>query len=91
MRFEIKNPGGSILTLVRQAGYHALRDSFVRPLGRSGYPRFHLYIEQKGNDLVFNLHLDQKKPVYKGTAAHSGEYDSAVVRQEAERIKQTIL
>jgi hypothetical protein len=90
MKFEIENPGGSILTLVRKAGYHALRDSFVRPLGTSGYPRFHLYIEQKGNYLVFSLHLDQKKPIYKGTTAHSGEYDSDIVRKESERIKQTL-
>jgi len=90
MRFEVKNPGGSILTLLRKAGYHSLRDSFVRPFGRSGYPRFHLYISQEKEVLVFNLHLDQKKPVYKGTSAHSGEYDSPIVLKEAERIKKTI-
>ena len=91
MKIIINNPGGNILTLMRKAGYFALRDSYVRALDKSGYPRFHIYIEQKGNELIFNLHLDQKKPVYHGATAHSGEYDSPLVEQEAERIKQAIL
>lgn len=91
MKFVIEKQGENILTLMRRAGYFALRDSFVRPLEKSGYPRFHIYIEQKGNELIFNLHLDQKKPVYQGTTAHSGEYDSPLVEREAQRIKQTIL
>lgn len=90
MKFSIKNPGGSILTLVRKAGYFAKNDSYVRPMGESGYPRFHLYIKEENDSLVFDLHLDQKKPIYKGTSAHSGEYNSPVVEQEAERIKQTL-
>ena len=90
MRFEIENPGGSLLTLLRRAGYFAHHDSFIRPLERSGYPRFHIYAEQKKDVLIFNLHLDQKCPVYKGTPAHSGEYDSPIVKQEAERIKQAL-
>lgn len=36
------------------------------------------------------LHLDQKKPSYEGSAAHSGEYDSEVVAREMERIKKTL-
>ena len=62
----------------------------VRPLDRSGYPRFHLYIKIEGNNFVFNLHLDQKKPIYKGITAHSGEYDSEIVAKEAERIKKIL-
>ena len=86
MKIVIKNPGGNILTLMRKAGYFALRDSFIRPMERSGYPRFHLYIEQKGSELVLNLHLDQKKPIYKGVTAHSGEYDTELIEQEKQRI-----
>ena len=33
-----------------------------------------------------NLHLDQKRPVYRGTSAHGGEYEGEVVEQEAARI-----
>ncbi len=64
---------------------------FVKVLGRDGYPRFHLYIKKENDNLIFNLHLDQKRPTYKGTAAHSGEYDDeGFVGKEAERIKQTL-
>jgi len=67
--------------------------SFVNPVGtagRYGYPRFHIYLTVKDSGLIFDLHLDQKKPSYKGTAAHSGEYDGEVVAREAERIKQIL-
>jgi len=43
------------------------------------------------NTLIFNLHLDQKKPLYKGSSAHSGEYDSDLVENEAERIKRLLI
>ncbi|MEK7077390.1 MAG: hypothetical protein AAB967_04145, partial [Patescibacteria group bacterium] len=63
----------------------------VRPLQGNNYPRFHLYIKEgtfEGKEvLIFNLHLDQKKPSYEGAAAHSGDYDGEVVQEEAERIK----
>ena len=45
---------------------------------------------QEINSLIFNLHLDQKKPIYKGTVAHSGEYKGKTVEGEAERIKQLL-
>jgi len=77
---------------------------FVRP--PRGYPRFHIYLKTEGEEsklssspfadarenenLIFNLHLDQKRPIYKGTTAHSGEYDSETVKKEADRIKKNI-
>lgn len=64
--------------------------SIVRPLGGKDYPRFHLYITQKGADMNFSLHLDQKKPSYEGSTAHSGDYDGEAVEGEAERIKQLL-
>ena len=60
MKFTIKNPGGSIITLLRKAGYSSFKDSFIKSLGRAGFPRFHVYITQEKDDLIFNLHLDQK-------------------------------
>ncbi|MDP2910051.1 MAG: hypothetical protein Q8N69_03220 [bacterium] len=97
MTFNIQNSGGNIVNLLRKAGYLFMHQDdktsqfvFARPLERSGYPRFHLYIGQKDNILIFNLHLDQKRPIYKGATAHSGEYDSPLVEQEAERIKQIL-
>jgi len=80
---------------MREIGYHFLdKDrktgelNFRRPL--KGYPRFHIYLKIDGKNLIFNLHLDQKKPIYKGTPAHSGEYDGDLVKKEAEIIKEKL-
>ena len=96
MRFEIEGPfRENIYSLMRRVGYHVKGGDkeqseliFVRP--PKGYPRFHLFIENQDNNLIFNLHLDQKKPIYKGMRAHAGEHDSKTVKEEAERIKQKI-
>lgn len=82
---------GNVYNLMRQLGYHPHESSFVRRLGASDYPRFHVYIkigDVKRETLGINLHLDQKKPIYKGATAHSGEYKGELVEMEAERIKQ---
>ncbi len=87
----------NVYNLLRRAGYHFKEKNeskselvFVRPLERNGYPRFHLYLKIKRGGSVFNLHLDQKKPVYKGAAAHAAEYKSKVVEAEVERIKKNL-
>ena len=97
MKFIIKNHSGeNIINLMRQIGYYFLGRgpdlSFVRPLEKSGYPRFHIYlnIDEKTDEIIFNLHLDQKRPIYRGAPAHAGEYEGAVVEKEAERIKQLL-
>lgn len=104
MKFALNGPlKENISNLMRKAGYHFQGEdeekkelSFVRP--PRGYPRFHLYVKIDGSagspqdkdHLIFNLHLDQKKPIYKGAAAHAGEYDGEIVEKEAERIKQAL-
>jgi len=90
MKITIKNPTDSALNLMRRAGYFPLKESFIRPLERNGYPRFHIYLKVKNNEITINLHLDQKRPVYKGEKAHAGEYEGKVVENEAERIKQLL-
>jgi hypothetical protein len=82
---------------IRRSGYGIVFDkrnrsikSFVKRLHRDLYPRFHLYLQDQGNEWVFNLHLDQRAPVYEGQTAHAGEYDGEVVEREAERIKQLL-
>ena len=106
MEFVIKNINKSINNLMRAIGYHPTylqldilrrsqnegsKISIMRQVGRNDYPRFHLYIKQNGQDFIFNLHLDQKKPSYKGSTGHSGEYDGKVVEDEAERIKNILI
>lgn len=59
---------------------------FSRSLLGRRYPRFHLYCRENS----CNLHLDQKQPSYKGTTAHSGEYDGVLVEDEVERIRNVM-
>jgi len=87
----------NITNLMRRCGYVKQQNrktgevSYVRRIGRSPYPHFHIYISQpKKDELILNLHLDQKKPSYGGVKAHSGEYDGAVVEREGERIKNIL-
>ena len=82
---------------MRNIGYHFQREdsesdateySFVRP--RIGFPRFHIYAKMDGSNLVCNLHLDQKKPLYRGSTAHSGDNDGPAVEAEANRIRPAL-
>ena len=94
MKFELKGKfRENIYSLMRKLSYHIQNEdesglTFVRP--PKGYPRFHLFLKVKNDAIIFNLHLDQKKPVYKGAPAHAGEYEGEVVKKETERIKQKI-
>ena len=91
MKFKLKGPfKENYYNLMRKIGYHFQGKkgnelAFVRPV--RDYPRFHIYLKKEGEDLIFNLHLDQKKPIYKSAIAHSGEYEGEIVEQEVERIK----
>jgi hypothetical protein len=83
--------------LLRRCGYGKLAKrtgevSYVRVLGRSGFPRFHAYVEGDGiASLRVNVHLDQKQPTYGDHTAHSGDYEGPVVEQEAARIQTMLL
>lgn len=93
MKFVIKESlKNNIYNLMRGLGYtfegkdEAKNElAFTRPA--RGYPRFHVFIINKEGGIIVNLHLDQKKPSYKGSPAHSGEYDTEIVEKEVERIK----
>ncbi len=82
------------LHFLRRAGYGIITDrrrgvkSYVKRIHGDLYPRFHAYVEERGNNWQINLHLDQRATVYEGVTAHAGEYDGEVVEREAERIKQ---
>ncbi len=64
--------------------------SFAKRIHRDFYPRFHVYIMPESGRTVFDLHLDQKRPIYEGVTAHSGEYDGEVVEREAARVRGVI-
>src|SRR3989344_7811500 len=96
MKFALKLKG-NLYNFMRERGYHPDRWNekpgqlvFIRRLGSDDYPRFHIYarINNVSRETIVNLHLDQKKPIYKGVKAHSGEYEGELVKKEAERIKK---
>lgn len=84
-------------TYLQRAGYHEFLDpntgkiSYIRRYSRDFYPRFHVYLEERQENVILSLHLDQKKPSYGGGShAHSGEYDGRVVEEELGRIKRFV-
>lgn len=92
MKFILPKPEKNILNLVRDLGYvlkFNQKGEFncVKTITGMSYPRFHLFIEERNDNLIFKLHLDQKKPSYTGSSAHSGEYEGEIIKREAERIK----
>lgn len=98
MDFQIKNIQENIVGVARVVGYIIIDSkenreyNLVRKLNFNNYPRFHIYLKVSGDRFIFNLHLDQKKPIYKGVGvhAHNGEYFGPVVEQEADRIKEIL-
>ncbi|UMX47447.1 MAG: hypothetical protein L7H18_03270 [Candidatus Nealsonbacteria bacterium DGGOD1a] len=94
MKIIVNGPfKNNINNIMRDLGYHfqgedptAKELGFTRP--RIGYPRLHLFIKPDKESVALSLHLDQKKPVYQGSVAHSGEYDGPVVEREMARIEK---
>lgn len=93
---EIKLPADFSQNLKRfmgRAGYsvhfdpHSGNSSYVKRLARDYYPRFHVYLKQRGDQEFLNLHLDQKKASYPGASAHNAEYDGTLVLAEANRLE----
>ena len=99
MRLIFKNLKDSPRNLLQRAGYHFERvaptgeESYARRASSAGeFPKFHIYIQKRGEETILNLHLDQKKASYGGQHMHSGEYeDSEVVAREAENLKQAFM
>lgn len=93
MIIEIKNIQENPINMLRRWGYtfqHKIADeiSFIRVLGSSGYPRFHIYTKLKEADLILNIHLDQKKETYGESNRHQGEYaDDGALKEEVRRLK----
>lgn len=96
MEIYLNNPSVNLSFLMRRLGYHPDKRqkpgflSFSRRLTAQEYPKFHVYAS--ASDKKISLHLDMKKPSYKGSRAHSGEYhDNDWILQEAQRIKDFLL
>ncbi len=82
---------------MRKAGYVFIidkkmgKESFSRKLGAHHYPRLHMYLKHVEDDVIFDLHLDQKQASYKGSSMHNAEYDGQVVENEVKRLKQLMM
>lgn len=97
MKFKIEAIKENPTSLLRRAGYIFQRNegneaSFIRPLARQGYPRFHMYVKVVDDtNLEINIHLDQKKNTYGDDTRHHGEYgDSPALEEEVKRIVSTL-
>ncbi|MFH1671601.1 MAG: hypothetical protein ABH889_02410 [Candidatus Portnoybacteria bacterium] len=96
MKLTVQKPlKDNIYSLMRRLGYHfqgkdeeRAEMAFSRPA--RGYPRFHIYLKDESETININLHLDQKKPIYKGAPAHSADYEGENVKEEMERIKNEL-
>ncbi len=99
LRVNRKQLGLSPEIFLRRAGYALLTDrrsgqiSFARRLRRDFYPRFHVYFTftDDQEEVVFNLHLDQKRPGYQGYSRHNAEYDGEVVEREMDRLRKLLV
>ena len=94
MRFKIKNKNLDFEKLIKRCGYREIFNkktggkSYVHRAGIYSFPRFHLYIEKETPDeIILNLHLDQKRISYPGCPAHSADYEGKAIEKEIERIK----
>ncbi|MFB6212493.1 MAG: hypothetical protein ABEI53_01590 [Candidatus Magasanikbacteria bacterium] len=96
MKESFQKRSNNLVNFMRELGYEPDRDNssddfgFHRSIRRDKFPRFHLYVEEKGDSWIFKLHLDQKRASYGNQNAHSGEYDSPLVRKEMKRIKSIV-
>ena len=97
MKFAIKKGTRNVVDLVRSFGYahhgtNGTEYNFVRRLSGMDYPRLHVYVKEdtaKG-EIILNMHIDQKKPSYHGSAAKGREYEGALLDKERERIEKLV-
>jgi len=87
MDFTIQKPDMDTGKLAQMINYEPQfkDDSYIKPLGQDDYSKFHLFIEEKQNELKLKLHLDKNSG-----DEHDCEYESERVEREVTRIKDVI-
>lgn len=96
MKFQFPDPqkNKNLPAKLREAGYRLERTLennetvFIKSFESVDFPRWHLYVLKNPEGWELNLHLDQKRPIYRGTSAHGGEYDGTLVEKEIARLQQ---
>ena len=92
MKFTVKGPfeeNADIIMLRSGYARHPHGESYMKRIGGSWYPRFHVYITDRGSEVEVSLHIDQKEHTYSGSSRHQGEYDSPIVLHEGDRIRNS--
>ncbi len=96
MEITVENPRQNEKYIMRKCGYMPWRDprsgetSYIRRLGTGYYPRFHIKAKRMGSQIIFDLHLDSRRPMHKiGIRTYEDE-ESRIVSSEADRIKAYI-
>ncbi len=96
MRFTLNSTGENVVTIMRRLGYIFQRQesdemSFVRPLARAGFPRFHCYVKTESGKYIFSIHLDQKRETYGKNTRHHGEYEhEGALKEELGRVEENV-
>jgi len=97
MEIIVENPRYNETYFMRDCSYKPWRDprsgntSFIRRLGRSYYPRFHIKARRGDNhSLIFDLHLDARRPMHRKGVRCYEDSESDVVQAEAARIRSLL-
>ncbi len=97
MKMNIKGKlPGQPRDILRRIGYAEIVDrkhntiSYARRLSSERYPRFHVYVDETDEGMTIKIHIDQKQASYKGTTAHSGEYEGPKLVEELKRMQAEI-
>lgn len=97
MKFIIPDPDKkrNLVNLLRGIGYHfdgskGSELTFYHSVSSGLFPRFHIYIKEATDGWEANIHLDQRKPSYEGSHAHSGEYEGEIIEKEVANLKKLL-
>ena len=85
----------NLVNLLRGVGYHfdgskGSELAFYHSVSSGFFPRFHIYLKESEGGWAANIHLDQRKPSYEGSHAHSGEYEGEIIEKEVFRLKKAL-
>ena len=82
--------------IMRRCGYLSWKDprsgesGYIRKLGAGYYPRFHIKVKRLNSSIIFDLHLDSRRPMHKKGIRTYEDEESVVVSREADRIKANL-
>lgn len=99
MKFQINKSqlNSNYAVFLKRLGYVFIRDrrsqteSFARRIRSDFYPRFHVYITENSDFVIFDIHIDHKKDASLSHSRHNTEYGGVLVENEVNRIKDSVV